>query len=324
MDSMMLTLSTWISNPSTQQIMFVLTISGAIFVFALGMSYLVLGSSDPVRKRLKVIDSGQYDELDDDPGRRRVNLDAVFGKAAQWLIPTSEIELTKTTKQLTYAGFRSPNALQTFYGIKAVLVVLLPAVVLFIVQWLPQVTGRQMLYAMCVACAIGLFGPNVALDKLVQKRIKRLRDGFPDALDLLVVCVESGLGLNAAIKRVSEEISVSHRELGTELALVNAETRAGMDRARALRNLADRTGLDDIRGLVNMLVQAMRFGTSVADTLRIYSEEFRDRRMQKAEEQAAKISTKLLFPLVFCMFPSFFTVAIGPAIIRFIDVFDHM
>jgi tight adherence protein C len=302
----------------------VLAISGAIFVFALGMSYLVLGSSDPVRNRLKVIDSGQYDELDDDPGRRRVNLDSVFGKAAQWLIPTSEIELTKTTKQLTYAGFRSPNALQTYYGIKAVFVILLPAVVLFVVQWMPQVTGTQMLYALGVACAIGLFGPNIALDKMVQKRLKSLRDGFPDALDLLVVCVESGLGLNAAIKRVSEEVSVSHRELGTELALVNAETRAGLDRARALRNLADRTGLDDIRGLVSMLVQAMRFGTSVADTLRIYSEEFRDRRMQKAEEQAAKIGTKLLFPLVFCMFPSFFTVAIGPAIIRFIDVFEQM
>lgn len=324
MDSIMLTLSTWISNPSTQQIMFVLAISGAIFVFALGLSYLVLGSSDPVRNRLKVIDSGQYDELDDDPGRRRVNLDSVFGKAAQWLIPTSEIELTKTTKQLTYAGFRSPNALQTYYGIKAVFVILLPAVVLFVVQWMPQVTGTQMLYALGVACAIGLFGPNIVLDKMVQKRLKSLRDGFPDALDLLVVCVESGLGLNAAIKRVSEEVSVSHRELGTELALVNAETRAGLDRARALRNLADRTGLDDIRGLVSMLVQAMRFGTSVADTLRIYSEEFRDRRMQKAEEQAAKIGTKLLFPLVFCMFPSFFTVAIGPAIIRFLDVFEQM
>jgi tight adherence protein C len=324
MDSIMLTLSAWISNPSTQQIMFVLAISGAIFVFALGLSYLVLGSSDPVRNRLKVIDSGQYDELDDDPGRRRVSLDSVFGKAAQWLIPTSEIELTKTTKQLTYAGFRSPNALQTYYGIKAVFVILLPAIVLFVVQWMPQVTGTQMLYAMGVACAIGLFGPNIVLDKMVQKRLKSLRDGFPDALDLLVVCVESGLGLNAAIKRVSEEVSVSHRELGTELALVNAETRAGLDRARALRNLADRTGLEDIRGLVSMLVQAMRFGTSVADTLRIYSEEFRDRRMQKAEEQAAKIGTKLLFPLVFCMFPSFFTVAIGPAIIRFIDVFDQM
>ena len=109
-----------------------------------------------------------------------------------------------------------------------------------------------------------------------------------------------------------------------ELSLVNAETRAGVDRAKALRNLADRSGLEDIRGLVSMLIQAMRFGSSIAETLRVYSEEFRDRRMQKAEEEAAKISTKLIFPLVFCLFPSFFTVAIGPAVIRFIDVFRQM
>jgi tight adherence protein C len=100
--------------------------------------------------------------------------------------------------------------------------------------------------------------------------------------------------------------------------------RAGVDRSKALRNLADRTGLDDIRGLVSMLIQAMRFGTSIADTLRIYSEEFRDRRMQKAEEIAATIGTRLIFPLVFCLFPSFFTVAIGPAVMRFIDVFSQM
>jgi tight adherence protein C len=184
--------------------------------------------------------------------------------------------------------------------------------------------GTYILYALAAAAAIGLFGPNKALERLVEKRVKKLRDGFPDALDLLVVCVESGLGLSAAIQRVSDEISVSHEDLSMELALVNAETRAGMDRAKALRNLADRTGLDDIRGLVSMLVQAMRFGTSIADTLRVYSEEFRDRRMQKAEEAAAKIGTKLLFPLVLCLFPSFFTVAIGPAVIRFVDVFAQL
>jgi tight adherence protein C len=154
--------------------------------------------------------------------------------------------------------------------------------------------------------------------------MKLLRDGFPDALDLLVVCVESGLGLSAAIERVAREIGVSHAELAVELSLVNAEMRAGVDRAKALRNLADRTGLDDIRGLVSMLIQAMRFGTSIADTLRIYSEEFRDRRMQKAEESAATISTRLIFPLVLCLFPSFFLVAIGPAVMRLIEVFSQM
>jgi tight adherence protein C len=148
-----------------------------------------------------------------------------------------------------------------------------------------------------------------------------LRHGFPDALDLLVVCVESGLGLAAAIQRVADELAVSHEELATELALVNAEMRVGVDRAKALKNLADRSGVDDIRGLVSLLIQTMRFGTGVAEALRVYSEEFRDKRMQKAEEEAALIGTKLIFPLVTCLFPSFFIVAIGPAVIRLIEVF---
>ena len=180
------------------------------------------------------------------------------------------------------------------------------------------------MYYCAIAAAVGMFGPNKVLDYMVNSRLKKLRDGFPDALDMLVVCVESGLGLSAAIQRVADEIGVSHKELAMELSIVNAETRAGVDRTKALRNLANRTGLDDIRGLVSMLIQAMRFGTSIADTLRIYSEEFRDKRMQKAEEAAAKIGTKLIFPLVFCLFPSFFTVAIGPAIIRFIEVFRQL
>ena len=146
--------------------------------------------------------------------------------------------------------------------------------------------------------------------------------GFPDALDLLVVCVESGLGLAAAIQRVADELGVSHPELAFELATVNAEIRVGVQREQALRNLADRTGLEDIRGLVGLLVQTMRFGTGIADTLRVYSEEFRDKRTQKAEEQAAKMGTKLVFPLVLFMFPIFFIVAIGPAVLRIIDAFS--
>jgi tight adherence protein C len=174
------------------------------------------------------------------------------------------------------------------------------------------------------AAAIGLIGPSYVLDKLAAARIKKLRNGFPDALDLLVVCVESGLGLAAAIQRVADELAVSHEELATELALVNAEMRVGVDRAKALKNLADRSGVDDIRGLVSLLIQTMRFGTGVAEALRVYSEEFRDKRMQMAEETAAKIGTKLIFPLVTCLFPSFFIVAIGPAVIRLIDVFAVM
>ncbi len=196
--------------------------------------------------------------------------------------------------------------------------------VLFAMRWFPEMSTAEVTWYLVLAASVGLFGPNSVLNRLEEKRLKKLRDGFPDALDMLVVCVESGLGLSSAIQRVADEIGVSHPELAMEMAVVNAETRAGVDRTKALRNFADRTGLDDIRGLVSMLVQAMRFGTSVADALRVYSEEFRDKRMQKAEEEAAKIGTKLIFPLVLCLFPSFFTVAIGPAVLRLIDAFSRM
>jgi tight adherence protein C len=136
--------------------------------------------------------------------------------------------------------------------------------------------------------------------------------------------VEAGLGLAPALQRVADEVSVSHPELGAELGLVNAEMRAGVERTQALRNLAERTGLSDIRGLVTLMVQTLRFGTGIADALRVYSEEFRDKRMQAAEEQAAKIGTKMIFPLAFCIFPSFFLVAIGPAVLAVIDVFANL
>jgi tight adherence protein C len=321
MESIATMITTWVGSADSQQTMFIILAAGAIFVMFLGVSYFVMGATNPVRKRLV----GGID-VDDEPDQenRMIDIPTLVGPAAQWLIPTSDIERSKTTRKLTYAGFRSPNALQTFYGIKAVLFVALPLLVLFAMRWFPEMSTAEVMWYLALAASVGLFGPNSALNRLEEKRLKKLRDGFPDALDMLVVCVESGLGLSSAIQRVADEIGVSHPELATEMAVVNAETRAGVDRTKALRNFADRTGLDDIRGLVSMLVQAMRFGTSVADTLRVYSEEFRDKRMQKAEEEAAKIGTKLIFPLVLCLFPSFFTVAIGPAVLRLIEAFSRM
>ncbi len=196
--------------------------------------------------------------------------------------------------------------------------------VLVAAQWMPQLSSSSVFFYAMLAAGVGMVGPNIVLRRLVESRQKRLRNGFPDALDMLVVCVEAGLGLTAAIQRVADELRFSHPELATELALVNAETRAGVEREAALKNLTERTGLDDVRGLVGLLVQTLRFGTSIADTLRVYSEEFRDKRMQKAEELAAKIGTKLIFPLVFCLFPSFFVVAIGPAVLRIIEVFSQL
>ena len=178
----------------------------------------------------------------------------------------------------------------------------------------------------CVFFAVAASFPRHAaagiwLDRAVAKRHKLLRDGFPDALDLLTVCVESGLGLPQALQRVADELEVSHPELAVELGNVTAQMRAGVDRETALRGLATRTGLDDVRGLVSLLAQTLRFGTGIAEALRVYSEDFRDKRMQRAEEAAAKIGTKLIFPLVVCLFPAFFVVAIGPAVLRMMEAF---
>ena len=239
-------------------------------------------------------------------------------------MPKSSAERQGIHRQLIHAGFRSGNAMAAFYGIKTCFGAGLVLIVLVASQWIPQLSSSSVFFYAMLAAGVGMIGPNIVLRRLVEKRQRRLRNGFPDALDMLVVCVEAGLGLTAAIQRVADELRFSHPELAAELALVNAETRAGVERETALKNLTDRTGLDDVRGLVGLLIQTLRFGTSIADTLRVYSEEFRDKRTQKAEELAAKIGTKLIFPLVFCLFPSFFVVAIGPAVLRIIDVLSQL
>ena len=313
-------LETLLADSSRQSTAFVALVAVTGFIFALGLAFFFMGVTDPVKRRL-----GTYiDDEDDVEKKHLVKIHTMLGSASHWVMPTADAALSKTSKQLTYAGFRSPNVLQSFYGIKAMTTALFPTVVIVASQLVPNLEIAEFIFYGFVAAAVGLLAPGYVLDKLVQQRIKKLRNGFPDALDLLVVCVESGLGLAAAIQRVADELSVSHPELATELALVNAEMRVGVDRTKALRNLGDRSGLDDIRGLVSLLIQTMRFGTGVAEALRVYSEEFRDKRMQKAEEQAAKIGTKLIFPLVTCLFPSFFIVAIGPAVIRLIEVFGVM
>jgi len=162
------------------------------------------------------------------------------------------------------------------------------------------------------------------LGRLAKKRQHRLRLSLPDALDLLVVSVEAGLGLDQALLRVGEELAFAHPELSDELRLINLELRAGKGRADALRNLAERTGVEDIGSLVTMLVQTDKFGTSVAQSLRVHSEVLRTKRRQRAEEAAAKTGVKMVFPLVFCIFPAIWVVTIGPAAIKFMQVLVPM
>jgi len=166
--------------------------------------------------------------------------------------------------------------------------------------------------------------PGIVLARKARARQHKLQLGLPDALDLLVVSVEAGLGLDQALLRVGEELATAHPDLSDELRLVNLELRAGKGRSDALRNLGERTGLDDIISLVTVLVQTDKFGTSVAQSLRVHSDVLRTKRRQRAEEAAAKTGVKMVFPLVFCIFPAIWVVTIGPAAIKFVQVLFPM
>jgi len=180
--------------------------------------------------------------------------------------------------------------------------------------------GRPNLPMAFGALAIGYIGPGFVLAREAKARQHRIRLSLPDALDLLVVSVEAGLGLDQALQRVGAELTLAHPELSEELRLVNLELRAGKARPEALRNLADRTGVDDLSSLAAMLIQTDKFGTSVARSLRVHSETLRTKRRQRAEEAAAKTGVKMVFPLVFCIFPAIWVVTIGPAAIKFVEV----
>lgn len=307
------------SDLSNEPVAFVLLAAAAVFVFSLGVFAVVTSATDPRGRRLDKVAREQ---------RARPALTARISARvrplAALLLPKKEGERSKMEQRLIFAGYRTPTALRTYYGAKALAITAPPVAVLLAWPLFPNLSANHLLLYALAAAVVGWLLPSMWLDRRVLKRQRALRIGFPDALDLLVVCVEAGLGLTPALQRVADEVTVSHPELGGELALVNAEMRAGVERGQALKNLAERTGLADIRGLVTLMVQTLRFGTSIADALRIYAEEFRDKRMQAAEEQAAKIGTKMIFPLAFCLFPSFFLVAVGPAVVRLVTVFSHM
>jgi tight adherence protein C len=301
------------------ELAFMLVAGVSAFFFVIGLAGIWSALADPARRRLE--------QLKETPAPTVAAAERVLkrlGALSRFTLPAGGPDLPRVEKLLRCAGLRSHHAVSAFYGAKALLMALLPAVVLLSSPLYPIVRSGILLFYAVAGGALGWLLPSIWLDRRVQSRQRALRIGLPDALDLLVVCVESGLGLAPAIQRVADEISVSHPELAAELALVTAETRAGVDRAESLAHLAERTGLTDIRGLVALMTQTMRFGTSVTEALRVYADEFRDRRMQAAEELAAKIGTKIIFPLILCLFPSFFLVAISPAVIRLSGVFAQL
>src|SRR5487761_2355774 len=232
-------------------------------------------------------------------------------------IPQSPKDVTVMQRRLIRAGIRNENALKILYGAKAVCGIALPLLTALAVSAGSMTSGNG-IAAIMAAAAVGFFGPNEYVRRLAAKRQKEIARGLPNALDLLVVCVESGLGLDQAILQVSKELEHAHPEISEEFGLVNLELKAGKRRVEALRNLAERTGVDDLKKLVAVLIQADRFGTGVAQSLRAHADFMRIQARQIAEEKAAKLGVKLIFPIFFCILPSHFVVTVGPVAMKIV------
>jgi tight adherence protein C len=227
------------------------------------------------------------------------------------IVPGEEKEAPRSQLLMARAGYRNPEVIMAIRGLKILIPVVLIGLVFF--------TGFYRLnpfFILLLAAIAGYLIPEMWLLWRVSSRQKKLRRGLPDGLDLLVICVEAGLGLDQAFMKVAEELRIAHPELSEELHLVNLEMRIGKTRLEALRELARRTGLEDIKSLVAMLIQTDRFGTSVAQSLRVYSDELRVKRRQRAEEMSAKTSVKMVPALVFFIFPALMVVILGPAVIQ--------
>jgi tight adherence protein C len=233
-------------------------------------------------------------------------------------LPSEGWENSLLRIRFMHAGYRSKSVPYFYFGGKTLLALILPAfffIFVVIISRLELGTNSLVFFFLALS-SLGYYLPNIILARMIALRQRDLFENVPDALDLMTVCVEAGLGMDAAMNKVGEEMYVKCRPLAEELHLVNLEMRAGRNREDALRNLALRTGVEEIEGLVAMLVQADRFGTSIAASLRVHSDMLRTKRRLRAEEAAAKIALKLLFPLIFFIFPSLLLVLLGPAMIQ--------
>ena len=225
-------------------------------------------------------------------------------------MPKSPTEVGRVRQLLMQAGYREGYHASIYFALRLIMPVLF-----FFIAAGTGLVSRSPLYAIAFP-ALGFMLPSFILKRLIKRRQTLVRLGLPDALDLTVICIEAGLGLDQSIKRVGEEIRTAHPELSSEFALLDLEVRAGKMRPEALRNLANRTGVDDVRALVAVLVQTDRFGTSIAQALRVHADSLRTQRRQRAEEQAAKTTIKMVPVLVFFLFPAMFLVSLGPAAIN--------
>lgn len=286
-------------------------LSTALLILSVVM--LFVGTKGTVKRQLESIRKEGMMKSSNTALRKKDKINNTLESIAPILSPQNIKERESARHKLMHAGYHESSALTSFYALK-VLSTATGVGVSAVVYFLYPENDNLALIAI-VSIALGLFLPNILLERLGSKRKSRVKGGIPDALDLLVVCTESGLGFNAALRRVADELIISHPDLADELDTVCAKIKAGVEMSEALAQLVERTGVDEISGLVSMLSHATRIGGSISQTLRDYTEDFRDKRNQEVEEIAAKIPTKMIFPLLLFVWPCFFIVAVGPSIL---------
>jgi tight adherence protein C len=304
-------------DPVLGQRLVMLLFAGAAIALVLAFYFLFIGMYNPVRTRLN--------ELTGDQHKNKIFRNVSQNLGSYFVIRERAGEtLNYDRERLLHAGFHEKNSLSHYYGIKILLTTCLPVLIFLVCTvFLPQLSSTALLLFVSSGLLFGFISPSFYLDNKVDARKRIIRNAFPDAVDQLIVCTEAGLGLDAGLQRVAKDTVLSNEIMGYELGLVNAELRAGVAREQALKNLVSRTGVEEIRGLVSALAQSMRFGTSIGNTLRVFAEDLRDKRMQNAEQEAAKLAVKMLFPLAFCFFPGIFVVILGPAVISIYQALSH-
>ena len=294
-----------------------------VFVATFAVSVWLLGRAvgNTTNQRLKrLLSAGGEESVR--PREQWVDKVAKATKSvAKLSLPDAGYESSALRRRFLNAGIRTASAPMAYFGAKTALALGLPLLT-FVLMTVggSGIQGAGLLLVLLFASTFGYYLPNYVLAKAVARRQLEIFENFPDSLDLMTICMEAGLGTEAAMNKVAEEIGHKSPTLSEELRLVNLELRAGSSRDRALRNLGIRTGVEEVEGFVTMIIQADRFGTSIAQSLRVHSETVRTKRRQKAEEMAAKIPLKLLFPLIFCIFPALMLVIMGPAVIQMIRV----
>lgn len=303
---------------------FVIGLGLLAFVLSLWFLALIRQLSDPVKHRIDVVAAeleglsavDARSEGGSRPGGGPTQSQELLERLGRGLTPVDAEKRGRVVSKLVMAGYRSPRAVYVYFGAKVVALLALPLAIILVALLSGKPALSSAVSFAGMALPIGLLLPDYWLVRRVRRRQSILRRSLPDALDMLVVCTEAGLGLNAAFQRVVAEMGVQHPELSIEFGMMMLQIRAGMESRAALQDLVLRTGMEEIRALVATLLQAMRFGTSIAETLRAYAEEMREKRLQAAEEEAAKVGVKMIIPIALFLLPGFMLIVLGPPLIN--------